>query len=117
MRVLIKFGPAARSRAALRAAGLSVGAFGTETDALEKTTVYAADPRSGWHVCYNLACYYAQQEDGADMAIAWLETALTRPGVEELDGAWLAKDPDLEALATRPRFLLLRNSLASGPEE
>jgi len=116
--VFSKYGRAAQSRAALRAAGLSVGGFGSQSDALKKTEAFARDSRSGWQVCYNLACYYAGQEgDGVEKAIAQLETALTRPGVEELAGAWLEKDPDLEALRAHPRFKLLRNSFASQLKE
>ena len=111
-----KYGRAARWRAALVAAGLSVDAFGPETDALEKTKRSARDSRSGWQVCYNLACYYALKPDGVEAAIEWLETALTRPGVEDL-GAWLANDPDLTALHAQPRFVLLRSLFASRPEE
>jgi hypothetical protein len=115
--VFTKYGRAARARAAQRAAGLTVDAFSSESAAVEKTKKFAKDSRSGWHVCYNLACYYAVQPRGANNAITWLETALTRPGVEELAGDWLAKDPDLESLHALPRFVLLRNLLASRPEE
>ncbi len=115
--VFDKYGRQAQARAALRAAGLCEGAFASKKDALKKTEAFARDPRGGWQVCYNLACYYARQPDGVERAIGQLETALTRPGVEELAADWLNKDPDLEALRAHPRFTLLSNSFASQQQE
>lgn len=116
-KVFSKYGQAAQWRAALLAARLSVGAFKSTPIALKETEAIAIarDSRSGWQVCYNLACYYALKHDGT-AAITWLEIALTRPGVEDL-GAWLEKDPDLKALHGLPRFVRLRNLFASHPEE
>ncbi|TCC53447.1 hypothetical protein E0H75_07080 [Kribbella capetownensis] len=112
--VFTKYGRPAQSRAMVHAAALSMQ---PHSKGLKKIKKLAKDPRSGWQVCYNLACYYTQQEDDAQAAIKWLETALTRPGVEELAGAWLAMDPDLELLHPLTRFELLRNSFATRPEE
>jgi len=112
-----KYGRRGQAQATLRAAALSVSAFRWHQYATWRAERYASDYRSGWHVSYNLACYYASQADDVDEAITWLETALNRPGAEELAGAWLAKDPDLEKLHAHPRFMLLANSFASRPEE
>jgi hypothetical protein len=64
---------------------------------------FAEDTRSGWHVCYNLACYHAIKRQ-PDKAIYWLKTALTRPGVEAMARTWADKDPDLESLQGLPRY-------------
>ena len=114
--VLNKYGRSARSRASVKAAGLSVGAFDPATEALNETKTYANDPRSGWQVGYNLACHYASTEQAED-AIWWLEVALNRPGVEALGGAWLAKDPDLDSLRSHPRYLLLCDRFTTQAKE
>ncbi len=115
--IAAKYGRRGQARATLRAAALTVKAFKWDWYAQWRAKQYASDSRSGWHVSYNLACYYALQPDDVGEAITWLETALTRPGAEELAGAWLAKDPDLEKLHAHPRFVLLVKALSSGPEE
>ena len=113
--VFTKFGRPARTRAAVRAAGLAAGTK-SEQNKFDELKTFAGDPRSGWQVCYNLACYYAAQAHEPDLAIDWLETAMIRPGIEA-NGAWLAKDPDLESLRNLPRFKLIEQLLTSQPEE
>ncbi|MGO8870910.1 MAG: TPR end-of-group domain-containing protein [Acidimicrobiales bacterium] len=48
-------------------------------------------------VFYNLACYYAKRCDG-EKAVTLLEQAVLRPYADQIDAAWMRRDPDLTSL-------------------
>jgi hypothetical protein len=102
-RILLPFGPRRRNLYMVRAAKLTVAAMPEDE---QEIVDFAENPRSGWHVCYNLACYFAINNEPG-VAISWLERAVTRPGVEQLSREWLDKDPDLSSLRGLARYKLL----------
>ena len=69
----------------------------------------ADDPLISWQLSYNLACYYAQTNEGE--ALRRLEDCLVRPDVHELTAEWVGKDPDLAPIAGHPRFKRFRVQL------
>lgn len=73
----------------------------------------ATDRRSWWQLSYNIACFYARQNEteGVDLAMTWLETAQSRPGSGQMAGPWLTTDPDLASLKTQARFRTLITNL------
>jgi hypothetical protein len=75
----------------------------------------AGSPTSSWQVSYNLGCLYAR-EKAADTALDWLETALARPGAQQMTVDWLRKDPDLAGLQQHPRFQTLCRSLTTAED-
>jgi hypothetical protein len=78
-----------------------------DPDYPDAAKVLAEANRSGswWQVSYNAACAKAVAGRAHyTEAMELLEQCLVRPGVEQLDAAWVATDPDLEPLAGWPRF-------------
>ncbi len=80
---------------------------------------YASKPRRWWQVSYNAACglaYHlpaqaaagspaaASREALRDKALAMLEQALLKPGIEQLSAEWVQQDVDLAELRADPRF-------------
>lgn len=57
---------------------------------------------AGWQLMYNAACLHASKDN--DRALALLEECLTRPGVHQLEAAWVRRDVDLKVLRGDPRF-------------
>ncbi|MCM0639380.1 TPR end-of-group domain-containing protein [Cellulomonas wangsupingiae] len=105
---LLTAGPAPSARTRARAAASAPS--GPE---LRRVAHEADDHRSWWQTSYNLACYYARRGDSGK-ALAYLETALSRRGSEQMAGGWLAADPDLVSLRSEPGFVRIRQALTAG---
>lgn len=89
---------------------------GLSVTELEKIRKEAEKRDTCWQVLYNLACYYAINEQPNE-ALEWLERSASRPGAHKLNAKWLYKDPDLKTLHGEPRFERLAASIRKTEEE
>ncbi len=110
-----RYGLAARDEWLIRSARLLACDPLVDPLDLSKVEKRAKDPRSWWQLSYNLACFYARKKQPAT-ALTWLETALERPGNQQMGGNWLTKDPDLKSLKGLPRFDWVVAQLSQGVE-
>jgi tetratricopeptide (TPR) repeat protein len=99
---------ASRFRKVVKSARLAL-----EADELEKLRKMAAKPDSWWQISYNAACGHATHHCNVT-ALALLEQTLVRPEVHQLSAEWVRKDPDLESVATSPRYRRFLAQLGSG---